>query len=247
MDTALPHLRVIARHGVGVDGIALAAAEARDIAVTRVAGANAPAIAEHAFAMMMALLKDLPAAAMRAGAWEKTTRITRDAAGTTLGILGYGAIGARLADAFGMCVLAVDPALPPEPGARVETLETLLPEAEVLSLHCPLTEGTRGLIRTAALARFRRGAILINTARGASWTRRRGLPRSDAGHAAGRGSMSSPPSRCRPKAPCAPIRACLLPRISRPTRRAPSPPWDAQRPRASSCSLPAARRRRRAR
>ncbi|MBR0679127.1 hypothetical protein GXW74_01405 [Roseomonas eburnea] len=95
---AAPSLRVTARHGAGVDGIDLTAAEARGLAVTRAAGANARAIAEHAFALMMPLLKDLPAvgAAMAGGAWEKTTRIARDAEGTTLGILGYGAIGARL-------------------------------------------------------------------------------------------------------------------------------------------------------
>jgi D-3-phosphoglycerate dehydrogenase len=175
MDAAAPALRVIARHGAGVDGIDLAAAEARGLAVTRAAGANARAIAEHAFALMLALLKDLPAVqtAMAAGAWEKTTRITRDAEGTTLGILGYGAIGARLArlaDAFGMRVLAYDPALPlgplPGPGERVMDLDDFLRRSEVLSLHCPLNTATRGLIGTEALARLPKGAIVINTARG---------------------------------------------------------------------------------
>lgn len=175
MDAAALDLRVIARHGAGVDGIDLLAAEARGLAVTRAAGANARAIAEHAFALMMALLKDLPAvsAAMAGGAWEKTTRVARDAEGTTLGILGYGAIGvrlARMADAFGMRVLAYDPALPagplPGPGERVTELDALLARAEVLSLHCPLNEATRGLIGAAALARLPHGAIVINTARG---------------------------------------------------------------------------------
>jgi D-3-phosphoglycerate dehydrogenase len=116
MDAALPELRVVARHGAGVDGIDLAAAEARGLAVTRAAGANAHAVAEHTLALILALLKDLPgtAAAMRDGKWEKTTRVTRDAEGAGLGIVGYGAIGsrvARLADAFGMRVMAFDPFL----------------------------------------------------------------------------------------------------------------------------------------
>jgi len=193
MDAAAPDLRVVARHGAGVDGIDLAAAEARGLAVTRAAGANARAIAEHAFALMMALLKDLPAvgAAMAGGAWEKTTRIARDAEGTTLGILGYGAIGARLArlaDAFGMRVLAYDPALPPGPlpgpGERVTELDALLARAEVLSLHCPLNEATRGLIGAAALAQLPRGAIVVNTARGGIVDEAALLAALDAGHLA---------------------------------------------------------------
>lgn len=175
MDAAAPALRVIARHGAGVDGIDLAAAEARGLTVTRAAGANSRSVAEHAMALMLALLKDLPsvAAGMRDGLWEKTSRMTRDIDGVTLGIVGYGAIGskvARFADAFGMRVAAYDPLLPagplPGPGERVADLRALLARSEVLSLHCPLDAATRGMIGAAELALMPRGAILVHTARG---------------------------------------------------------------------------------
>ena len=175
MDAAAPALRVIARHGAGVDGIDLPAAEARGLTVTRAAGANARSVAEHAMALMLSLLKDLPSVteAMREGLWEKTSRMTRDVAGVSLGIVGYGAIGsrvARLADAFGMRVAAFDPLLPagplPGPGDRVADLPALLARAEVLSLHCPLDATTRGMIGAAELAALPRDAILVHTARG---------------------------------------------------------------------------------
>jgi D-3-phosphoglycerate dehydrogenase len=175
MDAAAPALRVIARHGAGVDGIDLAAAEARGLTVTRAAGANSRSVAEHAMALMLAALKDLPAVTegMRAGKWEKTSRMTRDVEGVALGIVGYGAIGskvARFADAFGMRVAAYDPPLPPGPlpgpGERVADLPTLLARSEVLSLHCPLDATTRGMIGAAELALLPRGAILVHTARG---------------------------------------------------------------------------------
>ncbi|MCW8088084.1 hydroxyacid dehydrogenase [Sabulicella glaciei] len=175
MDAAAPALRVIARHGAGVDGIDLAAAEARGLTVTRAAGANSRSVAEHAMALMLALLKDLPAVAsgMREGLWEKTSRMTRDVEGVSLGIVGYGAIGskvARLADAFGMRVAAYDPLLPegalPGPGERVSDLRDLLARSEVLSLHCPLDGTTRGMIGAAELVLLPRGAILVHTARG---------------------------------------------------------------------------------
>lgn len=175
MDAAAPTLRVIARHGAGVDGIDLAAAEARGLTVTRAAGANARSVAEHAFTLLLACLKDLPSVheGMRNGLWEKTSRMTRDVAGVTLGLVGYGAIGskvARYADAFGMRVLAFDPLLPagplPGPGERVASLRALLPHAQVLSLHCPLDATTRGSIGAAELALLPQGAILIHTARG---------------------------------------------------------------------------------
>ncbi|MEO3476007.1 hydroxyacid dehydrogenase [Roseomonas sp. CAU 1739] len=175
MDAAAPALRVIARHGAGVDGIDLAAAEARGLTVTRAAGANSRSVAEHAMALMLALLKDLPSVAtgMRDGLWEKTTRMTRDIDGVTLGIVGYGAIGSKVAcfaDAFGMRVAAYDPLLPagplPGPGERVADLRALLARSEVLSLHCPLDAATRGMIGAAELALMPRGAILVHTARG---------------------------------------------------------------------------------
>ena len=175
MDAAASHLRVVARHGAGVDGIDLAAAEARGLTVTRAAGANSRSVAEHAMALMLSMLKDLPSvqAGMREGLWEKTSRMTRDVEGAALGIVGYGAIGskvARFADAFGMRVAAYDPLLPagplPGPGERVADLNTLLARSEVLSLHCPLDAATRGMIGAAEFALLPRGAILVHTARG---------------------------------------------------------------------------------
>lgn len=193
MDAAAPALRVIARHGAGVDGIDLAAAEARGLTVTRAAGANSRSVAEHAMALMLAALKDLPSVAdgMRAGKWEKTSRMTRDVEGVALGIVGYGAIGskvARFAEAFGMKVAAYDPLLPagplPGPGERVADLHTLLARSEVLSLHCPLETTTRGMIGAAELAALPRGAILIHTARGGIVDEAALLAALDAGHIA---------------------------------------------------------------
>lgn len=193
MDAAAPGLRVIARHGAGVDGIDLAAAEARGLTVTRAAGANSRSVAEHAMTMILTLLKDFPSVeeGIRAGRWEKTARMTRDVDGTALGIVGYGAIGskvARLADAFGMKVAAYDPLLPPGalpgPGERVADLATLLARSEVLSLHCPLDATTRGMIGAAELALLPRGAILVHTARGGIVEEAALLAALDAGHLA---------------------------------------------------------------
>ena len=117
MDAAAPGLRVVARHGAGVDGIDLAAAKARGLTVTRAAGANSRSVAEHAMALMLALLKDLPAVAagMREGLWEKTSRMTRDVEGASLGIVGYGAIGSKAATSM------------PKASARRATLEPMAP------------------------------------------------------------------------------------------------------------------------
>lgn len=196
LDAAAPGLRVVARHGAGIDGIDIAATEARGVTVTRAAGANSRAVAEHTWALLLALLKDLPSisAGMASGLWEKTSRHTRDAEGRTIGIVGYGAIGskvARYAEAFGMPVLAYDPYLPgdgvPGPGERVGSLADLLARSEILSLHCPLGAETRGMIGAAELARLPRGALLVNAARGGIVDEAALLEVLDSGHVAGAG------------------------------------------------------------
>ncbi len=169
-----PELVVVARHGVGMDGVDVEAARALGITVVRPAAANAPAVAEHTMAVLLALLKDLPGttALMRTGSWEKTARQTRDAHGLTLGIVGYGAIGsrvARLADAFGTNVLAYDPYIPdalPGPGRKLSNLKAMLSQCDAVSVHCPLNVETRGIIGAAELAAMPRGALVVNAARG---------------------------------------------------------------------------------
>lgn len=173
LDAAAPELRMVARHGAGIDGIDIEAARERGITVTRAAGANSRAVAEHTWALMMALLKDLPSisSGMAEGKWEKTSRATRDAEGRVLGIVGYGAIGskvARYAEAFGMTILAYDPYVSSlsGPGERVNNLADLLERSETLSLHCPLNTETRGMIGKAELALLPKGALVVNAARG---------------------------------------------------------------------------------
>lgn len=161
---ASPNLRVIARHGVGVDDVDLAAAAARGIVVTRAPGSNTAGVAEHTMAMILALAKQLRpiGAGLAAGQWREGAPPVRDIAGMRLSLVGFGEIGqavARLADAFGM---EVAHCRRPGDGA----LAALLPRSDVLSLHCPLTPQTRHIVDAAALAALPRGAFVVNTARG---------------------------------------------------------------------------------
>ncbi len=171
MDAA-PSLRVIARHGVGVDDVDVAEAQRRGIIVTRAPGSNTQAVAEHTLALLLALAKDLPflSSQVAGGAWRRAETKVRDVAGLRLGLIGCGAIGqvvARLAAAFGMSVTAYDPAALESPGIRrLATLHELLACSDVLSLHLPLLPATRHLIGAAELAMLPSGAIVLNTARG---------------------------------------------------------------------------------
>jgi (S)-sulfolactate dehydrogenase len=173
---AATRLEAVGRLGVGLDNIDLDACRARGIAVLPATGANAVAVAEYVLAAALTLLRPVFAAGdeVLAGAWPRERLIGRELADRRLGLLGYGRIGrdvARRACAFGMRVAAHDPDVPTHDRAWAEVerrpdLEALLAAADVLSLHVPLTEATRGLLDASALALLPPGAIVINTSRG---------------------------------------------------------------------------------
>ncbi len=170
---ASPRLRIIARHGAGSDGVDLAAASARGIVVTTTGPANAGAVAEYTFCLLLGLLRKVATAdaSMRDGAWERDSLIGGALEGRTLGILGCGTVGtkvARIAQAFGMQVLAAEPGRPdsPPPPVPALPLRELLPRCDVVSLHWRLTGDNARLIDAAAIAAMKPGAVLINTARG---------------------------------------------------------------------------------
>ncbi len=169
-----PSLKVISKHGAGVNNIDIAAATELGIPVTRTPGANAPSVAELAIGLMVAAARQIPWLSDEVS----NARWTRpqdgvQLGGQTLGVLGFGQVGSRVAEAaraLGMRVRTYDPVLlgaePPE-GVRVcSTPEELLRGTDVLSLHVPLTETTQGMIGPERLALLSDGAIVVNTARG---------------------------------------------------------------------------------
>jgi len=165
-------LRVIAKHGSGIDNIDSAAARARGITVKAAVGVNAAAVAEHTLALLLACAKSVVDlnARMHAGHWDKPTHKSLELCGKTLGLIGLGAIGlrvARLANAMDMRVLGYDPYARNLPaGITPVALADLWRAADVISLHAPLTDDTRGIVNTDTLACCRDGVILLNTARG---------------------------------------------------------------------------------
>ncbi len=185
---ASPQLRVVARHGVGVDDVDLAAAARRGVLVTRAPGSNTRAVAEHTLALLLALLKDIRplGAEIAAGRWRGPATQVRDAAGLRLGLIGFGAVGsavAGLATAFGMRVRACDPnASGPD---LVVGLHELLAGSDAVSLHCPLLPATVHLIDAAALAAMPAGGLLVNTARGRLVDEAALLAALDSGHLRG--------------------------------------------------------------
>jgi D-3-phosphoglycerate dehydrogenase len=164
-------LKIIAKNGAGVDSVDLDEAARRGIAVAVAAGANADAVAEHAIALMLALIRDLPKLdrKLRGGGWEGTSWLGRDFRGSTVGIVGYGSIGrsaARLAAALGARVVVLPGVGTAEGFENEHDLHRLLARVDILSLHCPLTEQTRGMIGRRELALMKPGALIVNTARG---------------------------------------------------------------------------------
>ena len=171
-------LKVVARMGVGLDNIDVATCKARGIEVVPSIGANALSVAEYVIATAMILLRGpqlLGTAELVAGGWprERFARGGVELAGRTMGIIGFGSIGqvtAARAKAMGMDVIAYDAILPASApawtGFECVGLDALIARADIVSLHCPLVPETRGLIGAAQMARMKKGAIVINSARG---------------------------------------------------------------------------------
>ncbi len=175
---ALQHahrLRVIGRAGVGVDNIDVAAATERGIAVLNAPSGNTVSAAELTFALLLSLARRIPGAdrSMRVGEWDRKSFSGFELHGKTLGLVGAGRIGgevARRARAFGMHVVVSDPYLSEERALELDvervSFDDLIEQADVISLHVPLTEATAGLIGAHELARMKRTAVIVNAARG---------------------------------------------------------------------------------
>ena len=170
---ACRELKLVSVWGTGTDNIDLDAAGRRGVTVCNTPGVNAFAVAEHAIALMLTIGRKIPRIdrEMRGGAWPR--ELLTQCLGKTLGVFGTGTIGARvitLARALGMDVLAWsargDESHVRSLGARAAAKEEILREADFVSLHCPLTPETRGLMNAATLAKMKPTAVLVNTSRG---------------------------------------------------------------------------------
>jgi D-3-phosphoglycerate dehydrogenase len=167
-------LRVVGRAGVGVDNVDMDAATHRGVLVMNTPGGNAVSVAEHTFALLLGLARGVPQsnAAIHAGRWEKSSS-GMELRGKTLGLVGLGRVGsevARRARALEMNVLAFDPYVTPAAARELEValipFEDLLKRSDVISLHTALSPATEKMIDAAALAQMKKGARLINCARG---------------------------------------------------------------------------------
>lgn len=172
---AAPSLKAVGRLGVGLDNINVSACQVRDIAVLPATGANAIAVAEYVIAAALRLVRPVfdSRDAVVAGRWPRAQLQGGELAGRVMGLVGFGGIARAVAErarAFGMTVAAHDPLLDADDPIWATTarrdLPSLLAEADVLSLHVPLTADTKGLFGETTLAAMKPGAILVNTARG---------------------------------------------------------------------------------
>lgn len=231
----MPRLRALSCIGSGQDHVDLEETARRGIAVTSGRGGNADAVAEHALAMLFALARGLRLAQERLLAGEGWNPwpplVPRDVGGLTVGIVGFGAIGqalGRRVAALGCRVLFTDPSVDEAPdgvaAARLE-LGELLAEADVVSLHVPLADDTRGLIGAAELARMRPDAILLNLSRGGVVDERAALDALDGGRLGGLGldvfereGRGAPPPPSHPRLIGTPHMGGVSDRVARETR-----------------------------
>lgn len=209
-------LRAIARAGVGVDNIDVAAATRRGIVVMNTPGGNTVSAAEHTLALLLALARHIPAAdlSMKSGRWERNQFVGTQLAGKVIGIVGLGRIGrevARRCAAFEMKVIGYDPFLTPERAAQqgieaVSRLDDLLSRCDFLTVHVPLTPETRSLIGARELGLLKKGCRVLNVARGGIIDEAALAEALRSGHVAGAGLdvfSTEPPSPDNPllKAP----------------------------------------------
>jgi D-3-phosphoglycerate dehydrogenase len=169
-------LRAVARAGVGVDNIDVAAATRKGVVVMNTPGGNTVSAAEHTIALLLALARHVPAAdaSMKAGRWDRSKFVGTQLAGKTLGVIGLGRIGrevARRAAGLDMQVVGFDPFLTPDRAGQlgieaVAGLDQLLPRCDFLTVHTPLTDETRDLIGAAQIQKLKPGCRLVNVARG---------------------------------------------------------------------------------
>ena len=164
-----PRLAVIARYGVGVEAVDLAAATERGIVVSNTPGANAEAVADHTVGLALAALRSTVDGDRRVRSGDWTVRRGRELGRSTVGIVGFGRIGrgvARRLQGFGSDVLATDPFVPAEDvrraGAEPATLDEIFAKADVITLHAP---GGQVIVDEERIARLRRGAVIVNCAR----------------------------------------------------------------------------------
>jgi len=202
-------LRHIAKHGVGTNDIDVKAAIELGIPVSMATGSNGISVAEHALALIMALVKDFSRqdALIRSGTWDKGQYHGRELRGQRLGLVGFGFIGqtlGRMTKALGMEVSAFDPHTPAgafDGFTRETDLDALLSTADIVSLHCPLTPETRDLIDARRIGLMKRGAFLVNTARGEVVDEAALIDALKSGHLAGAGLDSfavEPPEKDNP-------------------------------------------------
>jgi D-3-phosphoglycerate dehydrogenase len=176
VQNAAQSLKVICKHGVGTDNIDIKAATNRGIPAMFTPGQNFEAVAEHTLALILALARQIPFQdkQIRNGIFDKKSFGGLELLGKTLGLIGYGRIGRRLAELvspFKMNVVVYHPSHADEPASgyisKVQHAADVYPQADIISLHCPLTDATNGMINSESIALMKPGALIVNTARGA--------------------------------------------------------------------------------
>ncbi len=172
---AATNLKVVGRAGTGLDNVDIKAASKRGIVVMNTPGGNTVTTAEHTLSMMMALVRNIPqaCASMKEGKWEKKKFSGTEILNKTLGIIGLGKIGAVVADralGLGMSVIAYDPFLSEDQakqmGVRLGSVDDIFREADIITLHVPLTADTRGIINAKNIAKMKKGVRIVNCSRG---------------------------------------------------------------------------------